>query len=203
MSLETVLQQRSDIWRGGLSAPPGQRAGAATGHEALERLLPSGWPRGVLTELLLEQEGIGELRLVLPALVRLSRAGGRLAWVAPPHLPYAPALANAALDLSRLLIVQAEATADRLWALEQILRSGACEAVLGWVTEPMRGKALRRLQLAAETHDALAFLYRPDEAANHASPAALRLRLVPHPAGLAVHMLKSRGTWQRGHTVIA
>ena len=47
----------------------------ASGFAALDRELPGGgWPQASLAELLLDHEGIGELRLVLPALKRLVRA---------------------------------------------------------------------------------------------------------------------------------
>src|SRR6476619_4914417 len=48
-----------------------------TGYEALDRELPGGgWPRGQLIELLADDQGIGELRLLVPALRVLVGAGG-------------------------------------------------------------------------------------------------------------------------------
>src|SRR6185437_16985152 len=89
------------IWRGGDCAP--EPASVATGFPALDAVLPGGgWPRGALTELLLEREGIGELRLTLPALARLQAEGRSIVWVTPPYRPYAPALAAAGLDPARL-----------------------------------------------------------------------------------------------------
>ena len=38
---------------------------------------------------------------------RQSAAGRSLAWIAPPHRPYAPALAAAGIDLARVLVVTA------------------------------------------------------------------------------------------------
>src|SRR2546430_13734680 len=90
-----ALLDRPDIWRGDSLS----RTGAPTlpcGFPGLDAELPGGgWPAGALTEILLAHEGIGELRLLGPALAGLSRRGLRLVWVAPPHLPYAPALAAA------------------------------------------------------------------------------------------------------------
>src|SRR6476659_678516 len=94
------------IWRGGDCAP--EPASIASGFAELDAALPGGgWPRGALTEMLLEREGIGELRLTLPALSRLQGEGRSIVWIAPPHRPYAPALAAAGLDLARLVIVRA------------------------------------------------------------------------------------------------
>src|ERR1051325_10784310 len=94
-ALDHILE-RHPVWRGGrLSA---SASATPTGFEALDRELPGGgWPRGTLTELLVGRAGIGELRLVLPALAALSWAGRRIAWLAPPHLPSAPALAAGGL----------------------------------------------------------------------------------------------------------
>ncbi len=198
MSLETLLQ-RVDIWRGGEHSLRDRTAAAAraaaSGHPALDAQLPGGgWPLGALTELLLQQHGIGELQLLLPALAALSHEDRWLIWVNPPHLPYAPALTQSGIDLSRLLLVRHDNTAQQLWAIEQSLRSGTCGAVLGWLGEP-DNCTLRRLQLAAETGHAMGLLFRPGTAAGQSSPAALRLQLEPSADGLLVHILKRRGGW--------
>ncbi|MFL6564723.1 MAG: damage-inducible protein, partial [Burkholderiales bacterium] len=90
-ALDHILE-RHPVWRGGRLAA---LAGAMpTGFDALDRELPGGgWPAGALTELFVRRAGIGELQLVLPALAALSWGGKRIVWLAPPYLPYAPALA--------------------------------------------------------------------------------------------------------------
>lgn len=202
MSLETLLQ-RADIWRGGdhdLRRPAaGDRVWAvASGQRALDERLPhGGWPLGAVTELLLSSQGIGELQLLLPALAQLSRQDRWLVWIAPPYLPYAPALAKAGIDLARLLLIRHENSAQQYWAMEQALRSGACGAVLGWPAKP-DNRVLRRLQLAAEAGHAMGVFFRPEAAARQASPAALRLRLEPSTDGLNIHILKRRGGWSSG-----
>ena len=169
------------------------RPSVPTGFPALDAQLPGGgWPSGALTEILPAHQGIGELRLLGPALAGLSRKGRRLAWIAPPHLPYAPALDAADIDLSTLLIVRTTSLTDTLWAAEQCLRSAACGAVLLW-PQQLKYAELRRLQLAADGTDAMAVLFRPPSAADQASPAALRLGLATADGGLAVRILKRRG----------
>jgi len=109
-TLETLLQQHP-IWRG--PALTSFSPTVSTGYVELDRQLPgSGWPTGALTEVLGLQEGIGELQLVLPALARLTTAGKRIVWLAPPHLPYAPALAAAGVDLTHLAVVRAPGRRD-------------------------------------------------------------------------------------------
>ncbi|MFN3544858.1 MAG: translesion DNA synthesis-associated protein ImuA [Thiobacillus sp.] len=190
-SLESVLQHPG-IWRGDQRA---QTAGAAlpTGFAALDAVLPGGgWPRGALTELLIARQGIGELRLLTPALARLSEADGWLAWVAPPYVPYAAALAATGIDLKRLLVAKPATPDDTWWTAEQALRSGACGALLAWLRAADE-RRMRRLQLAAETGHAWGVLFRHARAAEERSPAALRLLLEPAEEGLAVHVLKRRG----------
>jgi cell division inhibitor SulA/protein ImuA len=185
-------------------AEDGGRHGAlASGFDELDRRLPrGGWPLGALIEVLGVTAGIGELGLFLPALARLAGDGRYIAWIAPPYIPYAPALAQRGLPLERLLIIHSRSPAESLWASEQALRCPAIGAVLGWA-EHLVDKSLRRLQLAAEAGGSLGILHRPPAAAHQASPAALRLQLQPQRdgAGLDIHILKARGgragwSWQ-------
>ncbi len=197
-SIEALLQG-AGVWRArGEVADADPQHCLATGWPKLDAALPGrGWPLGTLIELLLPETGAGELSLLLPALAALAAgpAGhGRrwLAWIAPPHAPYPPALAQSGIRPDRLLLVSAEKTADRLWAIEQALRSGSCAAVLAWL-DAADDRWLRRLKLAAETGRTLAVLLRPARRRASASPASLRLALEPTPGGLDLWVLKSRG----------
>ena len=164
-----------------------------TGFDLLDAELPGGgWPAGALTELVGLHEGIGELQLVLPTLARLSTAGKRIIWLAPPHLPYAPALAAAGVDLANLAVVRAPGRRDALWAAEQALRAGSCHALLAWFRNA-RYPELRRLAVAAEASRAFVALFRPAEAAHESSPACLRIALEPAEGELAVRIFKRRG----------
>jgi hypothetical protein len=166
---------------------------APSGFAELDASLPGGgWPVGAIVELMPEAMGIGELSLLMPALSRLACAGRYIAWIAPPYLPYAPALAQRGLPLKRILIIQTRGLQESLWAAEQTLRCPAFGAVLSWPAE-IADKNVRRLQLAAEAGGSLGILYRPAEAAREHSPAALRLRLLPTADGLAVEIHKCRG----------
>jgi protein ImuA len=190
-TLDTLLG-RTDIWRGRTPLPGG--GDLPTGHPALDACLGGGWPRGALVELLTDQAGIGEVSLLLPLLAAQTAAGRHVALVAPPHIPYAPALAGAGIALERVLVIGAQNDPEILWSLEQALGSGACGAALAW---PGRAdtRALRRLQLAAERGQATGFLYRQARQARQSSPAAVRLRLAPADEGLAVQILKRRRGW--------
>lgn len=191
------LMQGAEVWRGnGLSSPVA--GGTPSGFAALDALLPGGgWPAAALTEILLPRAGIGELRLLMPALAAMSRGDRWLAFIAPPYIPYAPALAAAGIDVSRVLMIHPRERRDGLWAVEQTLRAGTCGAVLAW---PATADValLRRLQRAAEIGECSGFVFRPQQLAITASPAALRLALTPEETGLSVEILKRRGGWPAG-----
>jgi len=189
-ALRQILE-RQPVWRAArLAAAP--RA-LATGFGRLDAELPGGgWPAGALTELLVAHEGVGELQLVLPALAALSSSGKQVVCLAPPRLPYAPALLAAGVDLAQLLIVKPRERREALWAAEQALRSSACAALIAWLSATRYGE-LQRLAVAAETGGACALLFRAPAAAGEPTPACLRIRLEPAGGGLALHILKRRG----------
>lgn len=190
-ALSQILE-RPDVWRGDMlaSAP---LPGVSTGFAELDAELPGGgWPRGGLIELLPARTGVGELALLLPALARLS--ADELAWlvcVAPPHLLYAPALEEAGVALTRLLIASAPGR-DAAWACERALGADGVGAVVAWLPEA-NVTALRRLQLAAEASRTLLFVFRPASCAGQSSPAPLRLALEGEGERLIVRLLKRRG----------
>ena len=197
VTLSHILDRRADIWRGN-RPPVAVPRGVATGWAELDALLAGGgWPRGAVTEILSTGPGAGGLNLLMPSLARLGQEAGWIAFVAPPLLPYAPALVAWGVALERLLVVRPAASAGGLWAVEQALRSGACSAVLAWPAA-IGSTALRRLQLAAEAGAALAFVFRAPDAAAEPSPAALRLRVQPAADGWLVDVLKRRGGWRAG-----
>jgi hypothetical protein len=180
------------VWKLSLSswdASAGQRLGHghassrpvwSTGRSALDARLPGGgWPRASLIEVLLDSPCLGEVQLFLPALVQSQRVPGEvpwLVWIAPPHEPFAPALAQHGIDLDRLLVVRPVSATEALWAAEQALSSGVCAAVLLWL-KGTDDRWLRRLKLAAEAGGTLGVLFRPERHRFESSPAALRLLL--------------------------
>lgn len=163
-----------------------------TGFESLNRELPHrGWPLSTLIEFSLSQTGIGEMRLLRPALAQLATER-RIALVHPPCSPYFHCWSNWQLETHRLLWINAQTPGDSAWASEQILRHNACSALLYWAPD-IRPETMRRLQLAAQKSDALFILLRPDAATHRASAAPLRLSLKPAPQGIEISILKRRG----------
>ena len=204
------LLEHPAIWRGRSVA---RMEALATGFASLDQALPGqGWPRAGLIEVLIARLGVGELNLLLPALAALTRlASARwCAWISPPFEPFAPTLTAHGLALDRVFVTRGDSP---MWAFEQALGSGACEAVLGWASRnqarpakrerksrasgELRAKDIRRLQLAAEKGHTLGVLFRPRRAANESSSAVLRVVVEPAEQGARVTLLKSRGG-QRG-----
>ena len=188
-------------WRGdALSASP--LPSTPSGFRALDQELPGGgWPSRCLTELLLAHAGVGEIRFLAATLSSLTQSGREIVLLAPPHIPDPAGWEQLGIDMRRVLIVRAARPADRLWALEESLKSAAFGALVAWLPEDKalaRHDALRRLQSAATSADGLTFLMRPTAAQYHASPAPLRLALatgqpVGHRRTISVQLLKRRG----------
>lgn len=212
IDLDTLLDSFA-IWKCDGPTKP-SCTGVSTGFATLDNLLPGGgWPQEGLTELLTDRPGIGELSLLLPALASLSRQRGVL-MIAPPFLPYAPALVQAGVYLPRVLILQSCSMRDALACAETALRSGGCGAVLIWEhgpgapDEPAASKvagtggnrncsispvALRRLHLAAQRGNAMAVAFRAVRHAATPSPAVLRMTLHREMHGLRLRVFKRRG----------
>ena len=174
-------------------------AAVPSGFTLLDAQLPGGgWPRRVLTELLLPHPGVGEIRLLAPSLAATQCSGRMVMVFDPPAQLSAQALAALGFDVSALLVIHTRSRVipgtDSLWALEQALKSGHVGAVLAWLPPRLGAERLRRLQIAAQAHDGPAFVMREVEAQQRPTAAPLRLGLRPGGADvLSVSVLKRRG----------
>jgi cell division inhibitor SulA/protein ImuA len=192
---------------GDAGVPPAQTV--PTGFAALDgELAGGGWPRPGLVELLCDAVGVGELSLILPAHRLIDRAGAigssSLLWVAPPWLPYAPALEAAGVDLARLMVVKPARTEDALWAAEQALISGTIGLVALWLNDRQgHDVALRRLSQTATLGNALCLLTRPRELASRPSPAQVRICLEAAEHGvLRLDLIKRRSLAPGKHLLL-
>ena len=103
-----------------------------TGYPALSaQLSGAGWPVGTLIELLLQQAGIGEMRLLSPALASVSQKRS-IGLIAPQQTPHALGYAYMGVHPSRLMWLTTPKSSDALWSAEQILRTGSCGALVLW-----------------------------------------------------------------------
>src|ERR1700684_226073 len=194
-ALDCILAD-ARVWRLKDASAAPARPVWSTGKSSLDARLPGGgWPTASLIEVLLDDTGLGEVQLFLPALVESQRTSGDvpwLVWIAPPHEPYAPALAQQGIELTRLLIVRPTTATEALWAAEQALGSGVCAAVLLWL-KGTDDRWLRRLKLAAEAGGALGVLFRPARQRFESSPATLRLLMTQGQHEARLDLLKVQG----------
>ena len=195
--VDGTSELHADVWHAHTLASSVVQV-VATGQALLDAQLPGGgWPVGALTELLQTPGVHSEWRLLAPALARCGTAAVVL--VAPPHVPFGPALVARGVASQRLLWVHTAVAAQRLWATEQALRCAGVDAVLAWLPQA-RPDQLRRLQMAASEYNRLLFVMRPSAARQESSPAVLRLALEPGVGGLDrpsdtlhIHIIKRRG----------
>lgn len=188
--LDTLLKSQPALWRG--RDRYNDEESIATGFASLDNALPArGWCIGGVTELLLEQQGIGEVSLLLPALHHVTAQEQWVALINPPYIPYAPALSNAGIRLDRLLIINTQDDTDALWSTEQVLRAGLFASVIAWIGRSTAQKQ-RRLQLAAETGNTWATVYRPLHSQQQHSPVSTRIRVTVVNAKLTLDIIKVR-----------
>jgi hypothetical protein len=195
-SLSDILAD-ARVWKlkDASAAPP--RPVWSTGRSSLDARLPGGgWPTASLIEVLIDDTGLGEVQLFLPALVASQRRTDSvvpwLVWIAPPYEPFAPALAQQGIELGRLLVVRPASATEALWAAEQALSSGVCAAVLLWL-KGTDDRWLRRLKLAAEAGGALGVLFRPERHRFESSPATLRVVVTRGEHEPHLELLKVQG----------
>ena len=198
-SLADILAD-ARVWKLKDASAAPARPAWSTGYGSLDARLPGGgWPTASLIEVLLDDTGLGEVQLFLPALVECQRGMGSgrtdipwIVWIAPPHEPYAPALAEHGIELGRLLIVRPGSATEALWAAEQALGSGVCAAVFLWL-KGTDDRWLRRLKLAAEAGGTLGVLFRPERHRFESSPAILRLAMTKGDREPRLDLLKVQG----------
>lgn len=193
-----ALINSAKLWRASehhLASPQAnlQGSGLPTGFSALDASLPwRGWPANALTEIISPTWGTGELQLVLPLLRNISTLGRSALWISPPCIPYAPALANAGVDIAKMIIVTPH-TSEVLWSIEKALQNNACAVVLAW-PGALSGKHIRRLQLACITGQSVGFLFHQRHIRH--SSAMLRLRVESDDDALTLTVLKARGSYR-------
>lgn len=188
--LEQLLQHsRQQIWKG---SEHFSQSYLDTGFAALNAALPgNGWPKHGLIEVFVPHWGVGELRLFMPLLQKSTRH----AWVNPPHIVYAPAMAQHGIDLDQCFIIEPERTDKAVfWTAEKVLNSGSCQLTLIWPATYGDPLMLRRLQLAATEGQSLGILFRQTRHEPRGStPAVLRCMLNPTDSGINLTLLKARG----------
>jgi protein ImuA len=177
-----------------------ERPGIATSFAVLDAFLPwHGWPTGAMTEIMTHVIGCGELSLILPAMARLTQEKRQIICIGAPHELFAPALASAGVDPSRVTQINPIASSkkhkENLWSTEQILKTGLPGMVVLWSTIPCASEVLRRLHLAIATYapETVFIHFRNCACMAQPSPAWLRFGFAADDAEIRLQVLKCRG----------
>ncbi|MDX2201721.1 MAG: ImuA protein [Hyphomicrobiaceae bacterium] len=196
-------------------AAPGTDPGAHGGADAdrirpvlplgdLDAHLPGGGlPVGVLNEITAEyahRPAAYGFTFALMAKAQKARSGPAILVLSRRALcdfghPYGHGLSQLGLDVSELILVEANKDDDALWAIEEALRAHGCAAIVaGAIAGSVDLTQARRLNLAAQATGTPLALLRAGKA--DAGPAATRWRITTAPAakdrGGAFH----RWRWQ-------
>ena len=191
----TDILKHPAIWRVG-QLPASVKPSVPTGFSALDHVLPArGWEQGAMTEILANDQGIGELSLLAPALRQTTLKGRNVLIAGVAYLPFPHAWESFGISLNNVLLVRAEGS-HLLWSLEQAARSSSCGMIVAWTTacrKELTYQALRRLHMAAETGGTTLILLRPENIIDHASPAPTRIALNSTLGELCLRIFKRRG----------
>jgi protein ImuA len=193
--------------RAELARIDGARAGEAgvlpLGLPALDGALPGGGLAcGAVHEIAAEaRHGAAAAGFAALLLARFAERGA-VAWIGRRLDLYAPGLAELGLDPRRLIAVRARRREERLWVLEEVLRTPGIAAGLAEI-DLLDLTASRRLLLAAEAKGVSGLLLRPAEALAVPSAALTRWRVAALPGAggrdrrgpprLAVELVRARG----------
>jgi cell division inhibitor SulA len=195
------LQNKQLIWKGNRVDSPGEYQ--ATGFPELDQRLGGGFPTSGVIDIQ-SQQGIGELRLLMPY-VQKHAAQRLFVLINPPGYLCAEYLYAQGIAPSQVLLIYPDSPQHALWAAEQCLKSGACCGVCLWHSGIEIHQA-KRLQVASDIGHCLQFLFKPElnqgDSQVFSLPVSLSLTLAPHDMGLSVSITKRKGGFVRDQFVI-
>jgi len=154
----------------------------SSGNRILDDMLPGGGiRRGGIVEWVSEKEGAGAWSLALMLAQEACRDHGILVIIDRHHEFHPVPLLQAGWNSHRVLIVRPQTEKEELWAWEHVLRCRGAAAVMGSFLKGS-DRALRRLQLAAESGLGIGLLFRPREASAEPSWGDVRIHVEPLPS---------------------
>lgn len=155
-----------------------REAGVSSGVSELDAWI-RGLPPGGVT-VLSGALGGGATRLAARVLAERTRVGAPVAWVDAAGTLYPPALEQAGVDLTRLLLVRRN-DERAVFACEQLLESGLFAATVATgLDRQLTPARARRIQQAAEAGRGLALLVLRTPPGDRMPGAVLRLAMQGH-----------------------
>jgi len=181
------------VWRGIVRDTRALGAVIPSGLSLLDDALGGGWPAGELIELLVDEQGIGELQLLLPLARALmdERPDSVVLWVNAVYDLNAVALLQHGIEPSRQWFAGPLCDRDCVYCIETGVRSQACALVLAWLPVASISQ-LRRIKLGCAATRTMCVLFRPQSARSSASPAGLRASLMTFETRLRIDVFKQR-----------
>lgn len=192
IQLSDMLAQGS-VWRGAGAKVAQSGAAWPTGIHWLDQALAGGWTAGQVHEIQCAHWFTGELQVLQAVFAQAGAQQWPVFWVAPPALPYAPALGAVSGAKARHILLSPQTEADALWATETILQSYPSCVVLLW-SLGLDSLASRRLQLSIQHQASLAFVLTTEQPAE-ARSYGTRLRQLSSGGQVQWHILKRHGGW--------
>ncbi len=199
-SLEQLLR-RPDLWRGH-SHRFTKEKGIDSGYPNLNQALQhEGWPNASLIEVCQAFHAC-EWWLFSPAIQTVlgAQAGGSIALINPPAMPFIQGLQKIGIDTRRLLIIDTKTPQDFVYSFTEVSQSPACPIIFAWQAQyTLPYTQLRKLQLCALEHYGLSVIFRHERVMSQSSPASLRLVLTPTEQYIHLNIVKQPGKLRHTH----
>lgn len=87
---------------------------------------------GKVTEIIMRDDELGNMPMLMPLLAQLSRDDRWFVWVAPPVVLPKALLADAGIDLSKVILLKPDENHSVYDLSRQALKAGTCHAVITW-----------------------------------------------------------------------
>jgi len=166
------LQKKQLVWRAASINQHKERV--STGYKRLDDALNGGFPTSGLIHIH-SLVGLGEIRLVLPA-IKDKTAHQLCAFIAPPFELNAEFLLAEGLNLENVMLIDTQDPQQALWSAEQCAKSGACAAIFIWHQKLSITQA-KKLEVAALKGDCLGFLFESGKHTLNNLPVSLSMSL--------------------------
>lgn len=105
---------------------------------------------GKVTEIIMQDDELSNMPMLMPLLAQLSRDDRWFVWVAPPIILPKALLADAGIDLSKVILLKPDENHSVYDLSCQALQAGTCHAVITWPGF-LSGDELTGLENAART----------------------------------------------------
>lgn len=184
------LHKKQLVWSAGQHHT--NKAKISSGFTQVDEALQGGFPESGLIHIK-SALGLGELRLVLPAVINKSKQQ-LCVFISPPFQLNTEFLLAQGLCLEQVLLIDGIASEDALWSAEQCAKSGACAGIFMWQQQLQHTQA-KKLELAALKGNCLSFIFSQQQNNTATLPISLSLSLKRQKSRLLIDVNKQKVGW--------